>query len=458
MTRGRHANDLHLVAGSLEQAREQWVAAAGRGRPDLGLDPARVAAERAAGRYAPTPAAVPAAELEVQLAGVLDGLRAGWTVQADAVEQLARLGPRLDAAEEAAGRVGPADLLLSAQQTNMLAVRADAQTAAEAAGVARAELDRAAAAELTAMRQRWDAQLPAVDQAARAVAAGSGRLGLGRGKVRDAQQHLDDWAAQWRPVLGRLPASLAQPRVLAGGWHPDRVQTAMRDQAAELAAWRSPEQVEVIRAAEAAHRHAQSVAEVYRQAADRARHDPGRRLAAQLPQLTDQDNSARGQLQTAGRRLEELTADPAAAAQPDRAGWLTAARGRWEADRGALPAQRWRETAARVDPRLLDDPAWPHLAAALDRAEAAGYDVRGGLADLIKVPLPDKTPARYLEFRLADACPASTPPPPPPRPPPPPPADRPPAPEPARPGGHEPARPVPYTRPRDRGPSRGFGR
>jgi hypothetical protein len=54
LTRGRHTNTVHIVAGSIDQAREQWVAAAGRNRADLGLDQARAAATGEARNYAAT--------------------------------------------------------------------------------------------------------------------------------------------------------------------------------------------------------------------------------------------------------------------------------------------------------------------------------------------------------------------------------------------------------------------
>jgi len=41
MTRGRTANTVHLVAEDLDDARVQWIDAAGRGRPDLGIAAAR---------------------------------------------------------------------------------------------------------------------------------------------------------------------------------------------------------------------------------------------------------------------------------------------------------------------------------------------------------------------------------------------------------------------------------
>jgi exodeoxyribonuclease V alpha subunit len=54
LTRGRHTNTVHIIAGHLDQAREQWVQAAGRNRGDLGLDQARAAAAAEARDYAPT--------------------------------------------------------------------------------------------------------------------------------------------------------------------------------------------------------------------------------------------------------------------------------------------------------------------------------------------------------------------------------------------------------------------
>ena len=44
---------MHIVAGSVDQAREQWIQAAGRNRADLGLDQARAAATAEAQNYAP---------------------------------------------------------------------------------------------------------------------------------------------------------------------------------------------------------------------------------------------------------------------------------------------------------------------------------------------------------------------------------------------------------------------
>ena len=53
LTRGRHHNTVHITADTLDQARQQWVQAAGRNRADLGLDQARTAALAEARNYAP---------------------------------------------------------------------------------------------------------------------------------------------------------------------------------------------------------------------------------------------------------------------------------------------------------------------------------------------------------------------------------------------------------------------
>ena len=53
MTRGRERNVAHIVAESVEDARNQWVAVFGRDRADLGPAVARVTAAEAIERYGP---------------------------------------------------------------------------------------------------------------------------------------------------------------------------------------------------------------------------------------------------------------------------------------------------------------------------------------------------------------------------------------------------------------------
>ncbi|RBY81532.1 hypothetical protein [Blastococcus sp. TF02A-26] len=71
----------------------------------------------------------------------------------------------------------------------------------------------------------------------------------------------------------------------------------------------------------------------------------------------------------------------------------------------------WRQLLARIDPRLVSGPDWLPLAAALARAEAAGYDVAARLPALAAAaPLPARHPARELHWRLLDDCAAALPP------------------------------------------------
>ena len=77
------------------------------------------------------------------------------------------------------------------------------------------------------------------------------------------------------------------------------------------------------------------------------------------------------------------------------------------------PTERWRDLADRTDKRLARDPHWPALAAALERADTAGYDVAAHLRRLANQrPLPDLHPARTLHHRLTTEAEAALTPPP----------------------------------------------
>lgn len=70
----------------------------------------------------------------------------------------------------------------------------------------------------------------------------------------------------------------------------------------------------------------------------------------------------------------------------------------------------WRAFVVRIDARLVRDPDWLPLAAALTRAAAAGYDVAVRLPALAAAaPLPGRHPARELHWRLLDDCPDALP-------------------------------------------------
>lgn len=72
------------------------------------------------------------------------------------------------------------------------------------------------------------------------------------------------------------------------------------------------------------------------------------------------------------------------------------------------PADLWRELGHRVDPRLVTGSDWPALAGSMNRAHRGGYDLETDLPRLAaQDPLPDEQPARTLQSRLADDCPAA---------------------------------------------------
>ena len=93
---------------------------------------------------------------------------------------------------------------------------------------------------------------------------------------------------------------------------------------------------------------------------------------------------------------------PAAAQQPPRPVDEQAA-----AVPVTVAGQRWQQSLADVDARLLNDPHYPALAAALDRMQLAGADVPAILTAAAAQPLPDEHAARALHGHLIDVCPAA---------------------------------------------------
>jgi hypothetical protein len=70
---------------------------------------------------------------------------------------------------------------------------------------------------------------------------------------------------------------------------------------------------------------------------------------------------------------------------------------------------RWADACRAVDPRVVADPHWPALARSLDRIDAAGHDIEQLLREVTaQRALPSGSPARSLDYRLADAAPVAT--------------------------------------------------
>ena len=68
----------------------------------------------------------------------------------------------------------------------------------------------------------------------------------------------------------------------------------------------------------------------------------------------------------------------------------------------------WLDVGRAIDPRLVQGGGWKPLAAALDRASRAGYDVQQHLPRLAtREPLPEHHPARALHYRLIQECDAA---------------------------------------------------
>jgi len=209
MTRGRQSNIAHLVAGSVKDARAQWMATFARDRADLGpAHAARLAAVEAATYATGRP-----------LEQVLDDLRAAWTLQADLT---AHIGQASSIRDELA-RIVP----LRAQSDPQIAqLRAAEQQAWVDSDHARDRLSQTEAAITTATRDlahdlndRWDRAYPNTARAAETIRVGTGRFGRGRAEVNAARENLTSWARGWQPILTDvtgLPAgALLDPDQLA---------------------------------------------------------------------------------------------------------------------------------------------------------------------------------------------------------------------------------------------------
>jgi thymidine kinase len=252
MTRGRDANTVHLVAESVDEARELWVGTFGRDRADLG--PA-VAAQRVAvevGRYAP----------QRPLVDALDDLRAAWTVEADQRRQLNRAVADREKLREVisalAGHTIARDKL-DAELTEALQL---AHTTGERANQLEPVVDTQTTRYASDLQRTWDEQRPAARKAARIVLEGPGRLGLHHRRVERAQAELGQWADVWRPAVD-LPRDPSRLATFAASRDANRVHDQLADTARRVVEHSHPEYQAAIDTARAAQDHARQLERDY---------------------------------------------------------------------------------------------------------------------------------------------------------------------------------------------------
>ncbi|WP_041241377.1 MobF family relaxase [Geodermatophilus obscurus] len=366
MTRGRTANTAHLVAEHLAEAREQWVAAFGRDRADLGPGHAAQLAAVEAARYA-TPRVVEQ---------VLADLQQVWTVEQRSLERLAVLQPWCDVLRQAVALEAPhvgelARLEAEHRQASLAAHQATQRVQAAGAALA-AEADRIRGGLLAA----WDAERGAARAAPRVVLDGPGWWGLKREPVTRAGEQLAGWAGRWRSHLPGLPTEPEQlAREADRGDDRPALWRSFDTVARRAAEQQHPELAGLHAAAEAARRAGEqaqaALTDAHRRRADRLdplgptawAPDPAGRLTVLERSVT----TTRHELAAARARIADLQADPALLGQPrDR---LTAARDAWraryDADRqqrrvatrgpAAFPAGVPRPESERYGPRAARD-------------------------------------------------------------------------------------------------------
>ena len=336
MTRGRHANTAHLIATDLDQARDQWGLAFGRDRADLGPAAAREAAAHAAAGYT----------TGRPLADVLAELRAAWSQQLTAHWQLEHLQEQLGQLHAQAGWEARCGLVLDPLETARDAAQARLERAEQAATDSRDVLKERATQHGLALRHAWDAELVAADHAAETIAAGPGRLGIHRGRVRDAHEHLDRWEARWSEMLAGSELDPARLRYGPAVWRSsvEPVADALDQHAQRLAAVALPEHAARLRTAQHARDQYDTASSAYHDAWRELRgtshlpvYDTG--AAEQLPDLTEQVQAAQRRVSDLDQRVERLTRDPAITSLPDPQALLQRAETAWTLEQAAAYQQ-----------------------------------------------------------------------------------------------------------------------
>jgi hypothetical protein len=188
-SRGRWENTLHVVAESLDEARDTLAAAVRRDRSDRGLDAARARAEAEALRPGP--------RHQRRLL-----VPEGWRSPAELQQALRQVGSRL--AREVA-RAAPVPVMdEEAWRAQTEADRAVAGQGRATAAWYEAEAARARAGRGELLEQA-QADFFGAREDARALAAGPGRFGRRAERVREAEHRRAETAERWRGYYTQLP-------------------------------------------------------------------------------------------------------------------------------------------------------------------------------------------------------------------------------------------------------------
>jgi hypothetical protein len=346
MTRGRNTNTAHLVADSVDSARQQWEAVFARDRADLGPAHAAELATREADRYA---------RLR-PLGHVLDELRGAWTIEADAQTRLEDAERRCELLRDIVAISAQRDAAVpplrhAYKQARVAAAEADAQLQRVEQVVAARAADLAAA-----LRSEWDAQREPARAAAQTVRHGTGRQGQRRAAVRDARAHLEEWSRDWRPYLPHMPHDIGEVVDFAAWFDDTPRHHRAFEQYARTAAEQSHPDYDVARqaaqhAAEAKTATWQELRATEQRYSMALQHygsfghvdNPGERLESAEEAVA----AEKANLTSAQNRVAALRAEPTLRVQPPEV--LEVSRAEWVADRDRAAAWRNLRAAAQAE-------------------------------------------------------------------------------------------------------------
>jgi len=329
MTRGRATNVAHLVAGNLDEARDDWIAVFARDRADLGPAHAVEQAEREASHYAQ----------HRPFEKVLAELRDAWSVEQKLSDRLAHDEDRFGMLREIVALRDSRDRELPPLENTYRHARHTAHHAQQQADAAQTVLARETDRIRDSLLQTWDARRDSARGHAQTVHDGTGRLGRHRAAVAHARQELTVWADTWRGHVPDLPTDTGRlaDRLL---WFENRPElwealhrTGIRD--AERA---HPDAVAAMADAKTAADVSRTAWQSYRDSLNYYNHalssfgnlghtdDPARRLS----DLEDNVAATTHQLQSVQNDVAQLMRDPVVRAQPSTR--LDLERARWRHD------------------------------------------------------------------------------------------------------------------------------